>query len=447
MKKISWIIYCVCLVFCAFVLYIHNFIISAIEHNVAINLLISIILIGGIIFALISTNQISRKQTTWKEIEQQDDITNASLVLGVFGRQFSDIFAVDEKKQKELLTTWTESCDWKSRILEYLSGTLIGLGLLGTFIGLMGTMGSISGVLSAAGDGGNDQMVKAMSVPLGSMSGAFSASLMGLMSSLFVGLLAILVDKLNSQFVESVKTWIYNKNSQIQSENEIENPLFYQSSSLEPLTHQLIQSSFTRINAFCHQTEEYLIAMDTKLESFKNRLAQGFELLTNEITKINNMTDSVNQLNESVITSNEQLRHEVGSTRQELGNLNTLSMTLTENIMHEVLINRQDILQLNALSETVSQRLEKYKQNLDKGLLNTANNDREMAGILNEIKIATDNLDASGRYNKENIDRILTIQAICHDAGLVSLDEIVKAKHYLETLLPTSTTKIKLSDV
>ncbi|MEX9225880.1 MotA/TolQ/ExbB proton channel family protein, partial [Providencia rettgeri] len=398
--------------------------------------------VGGIIFALISTYQISRKQRVWKKIEQHDDVTDDPLVLDVFGHQFSDIFTVDEKKQKELLTTWTESCDWKSRILEYLSGTLIGLGLLGTFIGLMGTMGSISGVLSASGDGGSEQMVQAISVPLGSMSGAFSASLMGLMSSLFTGLLAILVDKLNSRFVESVKTWIYNKNSQTQSENETENQLFYPSSSLEPLTHQLIQSSFTRINAFCHQTEEYLIAMDTKLEAFKNRLAQGFDLLTHEITKINNVTDSINQLNETIIVSNEQLRHEVENTRQELGKLNTLSLTLSENITHEVLINRQDILQLNTLSETVSQRLEKYKQHLDKGLLNTANNDREISTILNEIKVAADNLETSSRYNKENIDRILTIQAICHDAGLVSLDEIVKAKHYLETLLPTNTANI-----
>ncbi|MCG9528458.1 MotA/TolQ/ExbB proton channel family protein [Providencia rettgeri] len=442
MKKLRFLIYFICFVFCAFVFYIHDFIINAIEHNVAINILISVILIGGIIFALISTYQISRKQLSWKKLEQQNDVTNDFLVLDVFGHQFSDIFAVDEKKQKELLATWTESCDWKSRILEYLSGTLIGLGLLGTFIGLMGTMGSISGVLSASGDGGSEQMVQAISVPLGSMSGAFSASLMGLMSSLFTGLLAILVDKLNSRFVESVKTWIYNKNSQTQSEKETETPLFYPSSSLEPLTHQLIQSSFTRINAFCHQTEEYLIAMDSKLEAFKKRLAQGFDLLTSEITKINNVADSVNQLNETIIASNEQLRHEVENTRQELGKLNTLSLTLSENIIHEVLINRQDILQLNALSETVSQRLEKYKQNLDKGLLNTANNDREMSAILKEIKVATDNLDTSSRYNKENIDRILTIQAICHDAGLVSLDEIVKAKHYLETLLPTNTANI-----
>ncbi|HAO0324805.1 TPA: hypothetical protein IGZ64_004726, partial [Escherichia coli] len=369
-------------------------------------------------------------------------------IYQVFGRQFSDVFTVKEKKQKELLTTWAESCDWKSRILEYLSGTLIGLGLLGTFIGLMGTMGSIPGALSAAGDGkGAQEMVKAISVPLGSMSAAFSASLMGLMSSLFTGLLAILVDRFNSQFVESVKTGIYNRNSQMQLESEAEQALFSHSSTLEPLTHQLIQSSFTRINAFCNQTEEYLIAMDTKLELFKNRLAQGFELLTNEMEKINNITDAINQLYGAVIENNEQLRHEVGSTRQELGKLNTLSMTLTENITHEILINRQDILGLNTLSETVSQRLEQYKQHLDRGLLNTANNDREMSTVLNEIKVTTDNLEASSRYNKDNINRILTIQAICHDAGLVSLEEIVKAKNYLETLLPSANTaKVKRSD-
>ncbi|MEX9226028.1 hypothetical protein AB7W58_23420, partial [Providencia rettgeri] len=69
MKKISLAIYCVCLIFILFVIYIHDFIIGAIEHNVAINILISVILVGGIIFALISTYQISRKQRVWKKIE------------------------------------------------------------------------------------------------------------------------------------------------------------------------------------------------------------------------------------------------------------------------------------------------------------------------------------------------------------------------------------------
>lgn len=100
MKKISWIIYGVCFVFFGFIFYIHDFIISAIEHNVAINLLISVILMGGIIFALISAYQISRKQRVWKKIELQDDIPDSMLTLGIFGKQFCDIFTVGEKNKK-----------------------------------------------------------------------------------------------------------------------------------------------------------------------------------------------------------------------------------------------------------------------------------------------------------------------------------------------------------
>ena len=76
-----------------------------------------------------------------------------------------------------------------------LSGSLVGLGLVGTFIGLLQTLDELSGVFAALGGGSgsdSDAMFSTMIVklqgPMQGMGTAFVASLYGLLGSLVIGL-------------------------------------------------------------------------------------------------------------------------------------------------------------------------------------------------------------------------------------------------------------------
>lgn len=77
-----------------------------------------------------------------------------------------------------------------------LSGSLVGLGLVGTFIGLLGTLHELSGVFAALGGGagGDDAgvmfatMIEKLKGPMEGMGTAFVASLYGLLGSLVIGL-------------------------------------------------------------------------------------------------------------------------------------------------------------------------------------------------------------------------------------------------------------------
>lgn len=435
--------------------YGRGFVLSAIEHNMTINIVISTVFIGSLIFSLYASNQIYTQYRHWQSFDKEGGVDDSLTLERVFGKKFSAMISAEENKRYELLQAWTEHTDWKARILDYLSGTLIGLGLLGTFIGLMHTMGSISDVLGAAS---GDDMVKAIAVPLSSMSSAFSASLMGLLSSLSVGLLGILVDRLNSEFVENIKSWIYNRAVQ---KDYTRVPVLFddlQIDRTETLSQSSIQRSLAKIDAFCYQAGAFLSEIDDRIEDFKLEMAHAFDKVTHEVIKINAVTESVNRHTAIVIENNQQLCREIINGREEVMTLNQLSITLNEKLKNEILLNRKDIfelnkktelasskikeevlshrndlLNLNKLTTTFTQQFERHKDEMTTRMLKVMNNSYDSTNDINEIKDKIDNLDENSRYNKNNIGRILTLQAICHDAGLVSLEELTKIQDLLAT--------------
>src|SRR3954464_2033997 len=84
--------------------------------------------------------------------------------------------------------------DEQREISRYLTGLLVFLGLLGTFWGLIETVGSVGKVidgLKVGGDAGAlfDTLKEGLAAPLGGMGISFSSSLFGLAGSLILGFL------------------------------------------------------------------------------------------------------------------------------------------------------------------------------------------------------------------------------------------------------------------
>lgn len=90
--------------------------------------------------------------------------------------------------------------------LQYMTGLLISLGLLGTFLGLLQTLISSSGILDAvstnASSGGEADstaqfanMIAALKAPLSNMGTAFSSSLFGLLGSIMVGVMVLILQR------------------------------------------------------------------------------------------------------------------------------------------------------------------------------------------------------------------------------------------------------------
>ncbi|MGO9673525.1 MAG: flagellar motor protein MotA [Methylocella sp.] len=87
----------------------------------------------------------------------------------------------------------------------YLTGLLIFLGLLGTFWGLIATVGSIGGVIKSMQTGSDagvmfDDLKNGLSAPIAGMSISFTSSLFGLAGSLVLGFLDLQAGQAQNRF-------------------------------------------------------------------------------------------------------------------------------------------------------------------------------------------------------------------------------------------------------
>jgi hypothetical protein len=96
----------------------------------------------------------------------------------------------------------------------YLIGLLVFLGLLGTFWGLIQTIGSISDVIGALdpASSGSDDILSAiksgLAQPLAGMGTAFSSSLLGLSGSLILGFLDLQAGRAQNRFYTELENWL-----------------------------------------------------------------------------------------------------------------------------------------------------------------------------------------------------------------------------------------------
>ncbi|HCF17440.1 hypothetical protein [Rhodospirillum rubrum] len=96
----------------------------------------------------------------------------------------------------------------------YFIGLMVFLGLLGTFWGLLGTVGAIANVITTLTISSDDMtrvfadLKSGLEAPLGGMGTAFSSSLFGLASSLVLGFLDLQAGQAQNAFYNGLEDWL-----------------------------------------------------------------------------------------------------------------------------------------------------------------------------------------------------------------------------------------------
>jgi hypothetical protein len=113
-----------------------------------------------------------------------------------------------------LLDSISARLDESRDISRYQIGLLIFLGLLGTFWGLLETIGSVSGVINGLSVGEGDLVVMfdelkaGLAAPMTGMGTAFSSSLFGLAGSLVLGFLDLQANQAQNGFYNEMEEWL-----------------------------------------------------------------------------------------------------------------------------------------------------------------------------------------------------------------------------------------------
>ena len=193
-------------------------IINAFMANPWLNGLIVAVLLIGIILAF---HQVIRlfAEVSWvnsyRRADQKPPRTPALLapMAAMLGSGRADRVAISAQTMRAFLDSLATRLDEARDISRYLTGLLVFLGLLGTFWGLIETVGSVGSIINSLKPGGDADSVfealkEGLAAPLGGMGISFSSSLFGLAGSLILGFLDLQTSQAQNRFYTNLEDWL-----------------------------------------------------------------------------------------------------------------------------------------------------------------------------------------------------------------------------------------------
>ncbi|OAF19035.1 hypothetical protein [Bradyrhizobium neotropicale] len=134
-------------------------------------------------------------------------------MAAILGGERSGRMSISQTTMRHLLDSIATRLDEARDISRYMTGLLVFLGLLGTFWGLIETVGSVGKVidgLKVGGDAGAlfDTLKEGLAAPLGGMGISFSSSLFGLAGSLILGFLDLQSSQAQNRFYTDLEDWL-----------------------------------------------------------------------------------------------------------------------------------------------------------------------------------------------------------------------------------------------
>ena len=292
--------------------------------NIALNSLIVGVLILGIAYnfrqALMLFPEIAWINSYRKPVSSGVSAKNPKLLfsMATLLGEHKDGMSLSTLSMRSLLDGIASRLDESRDLSRYNIGLLIFLGLLGTFWGLLETVGSIKGVIDNLSVSSGDMtatfnsLKSGLSAPLAGMGTAFSSSLFGLAGSLALGFLDLQASQSQNRFYNDLEEWL---------------------SSLTRLSSGALgaegeQSVPAYIQALLEQTAE-------SIEKLQHSLARGAENNSKSNQNLSRLTESIGNLGDQM-QAEQHLLIKLAESQTDLKSiLERLTTTSTNDSMGE----------------------------------------------------------------------------------------------------------------
>jgi hypothetical protein len=132
----------------------------------------------------------------------------------MFATRRGDRLALSAIAMRSVLDGIGSRLDEGRELSRYMTGLSIFLGLLGTFWGLILTIGSVAEVINTMSVGSGDlnqlfnQLKSGLAQPLGGMGIAFSSSMLGLAGALILGFMDLTAGQAQGRFYNELEEWL-----------------------------------------------------------------------------------------------------------------------------------------------------------------------------------------------------------------------------------------------
>lgn len=199
---------------------LHKPLIEAFLANPAINGIILVTLVLGILFVLrqvlvlnVEVNWIKAYRSQQPGVSVSDPPRLLAPMAAMIGDRAGEL-RLNTTSLRSILDGVSARLDESRDISRYLIGLLIFLGLLGTFWGLLQTVSAVADVIAGLQVGGGDtvqifdNLKTGLEAPLSGMGTAFSSSLFGLAGSLILGFLDLQAGAAQNRFYNDLEDWL-----------------------------------------------------------------------------------------------------------------------------------------------------------------------------------------------------------------------------------------------
>jgi hypothetical protein len=258
-----------------------------------------------------------------------------------------DTLSLSAQSMRSLLDGIASRLDESRDLSRYTIGLLIFLGLLGTFWGLLETVGSIRNVIGGLNVGGDDvtavfsNLKRGLTAPLDGMGTAFSSSLFGLAGSLVLGFLDLQASQAQNRFYNDLEEWLSSltrlSSGALTADGEASVPAYVQAlleqtaESLENLQRTLVRGEESNIASSTNliKLTDGLSTLGDQMRAEQNILVSlsknqtDLQLVLNQLAENNrNSSNSLDEVTQDNIRNIEvyvsRLLEELSSGRADL---------------------------------------------------------------------------------------------------------------------------------
>jgi len=205
-------------------------------------------------------------------------------------RDGQDRFTLSAPAMRSLLDSLATRLDESRELSRYMTGLLIFLGLLGTFWGLLLTVGAIGDVIGGMSVGSGDlnalfeQLKSGLGRPLRGMGTAFSSSMFGLAGALVVGFLDLTAGQAQNRFFNELEEWLAGltrlSSGALGGEGEGSVPIYVQAlleQTAENMEH--LQSILARGEEGRQQANQAMLSLTEKIATLSDTMRANQQLM------------------------------------------------------------------------------------------------------------------------------------------------------------------------
>jgi hypothetical protein len=279
--------------------------VTAFSSNVLLNSLIMLVLLIGIGWNLRQVIRLT-PEVRWAETFQQSRTRLAALPPPVLlapmasmlaSRPASgktpggqDRFTLSAPAMRSLLDSLASRLDESRELSRYMTGLLIFLGLLGTFWGLLLTVGAVASVINGMSVGSGDinalfdQLKSGLAKPLQGMGTAFSSSMFGLSGALVLGFLDLTAGQAQNRFFNELEEWLAGltrlSSGVLGAEGEASIPVYVQAlleqtaENMENLQRILVRGEDGRV-----QANQAIVALTERIGNLSDTMRSSQQLM------------------------------------------------------------------------------------------------------------------------------------------------------------------------